>query len=143
MSDYLAIGGVTAVLAYLLANSPEAGGLSSVLTASPAITAVSPDMITTGSAEAGQVNLYMYYVSLNAALRNLDLPAVDAAGNRVQDIDLPDGALIISVLRGGNGFVPKADSIIEAGDQVMLILDPGLEDEITMHFAPAEPATPA
>jgi trk system potassium uptake protein TrkA len=59
-----------------------------------------------------------------------------AAGRRVQDVPLPEGSLIISVLRGGTGFVPKADSIIEAGDQVMLILDPGLEAEITPQFAP-------
>ncbi|HWC85897.1 MAG TPA: NAD-binding protein [Solirubrobacteraceae bacterium] len=57
------------------------------------------------------------------------------AGRRVSDIRLPDGSLIISVLRGGNGFVPKADSVINAGDQVLLILDPGLEETITMQFA--------
>jgi trk system potassium uptake protein TrkA len=59
-----------------------------------------------------------------------------ADGQRVQDVDLPDGALIISVLRGGTGFVPKGDSVIEAGDQVLLILDPGLEEQITPRFAP-------
>ena len=32
--------------------------------------------------------------------------------------------------------MPKADSVIEAGDQVLLILDPGLESEITPQFAP-------
>ena len=32
--------------------------------------------------------------------------------------------------------MPKADSVIEAGDQVLLILDPGLEAEITPQFAP-------
>jgi len=58
-----------------------------------------------------------------------------AAGSRVADVELPDGALIISVLRGGAGFVPKADSVIQAGDQVLLILDPGLEDDITPQFA--------
>ena len=57
------------------------------------------------------------------------------AGRRVADIKLPDGALIISVLRGGAGFVPKADSVINAGDQVLLILDPGLEESITSQFA--------
>ena len=35
-----------------------------------------------------------------------------AAGAQVQDVPLPDGSLIISVLRGGAGFVPKADSVI-------------------------------
>jgi trk system potassium uptake protein TrkA len=59
-----------------------------------------------------------------------------AAGMRVQDVPLPDGSLIISVLRGGTGFVPKADTPIEAGDQVLLILDPGLEGQITPQFAP-------
>ncbi len=54
----------------------------------------------------------------------------------MQDIQLPDGALIISVLRRGRGFVPKADSTIEPGDQVLLILDPGLEGDITSQFAP-------
>ena len=56
---------------------------------------------------------------------------------------LPDGALIISVLRGGTGFVPKADSVIEAGDQVLLILDPGLEEDITARFAAQDAAAPA
>jgi trk system potassium uptake protein TrkA len=60
----------------------------------------------------------------------------EAAGRRVQDVELPDGSLIISVLRGGAGFVPKADSVIQPGDQVLLILDPGLESEITPQFAP-------
>jgi trk system potassium uptake protein TrkA len=61
----------------------------------------------------------------------------EAAGRRVADIELPDGALIISVLRGGTGFVPKGDSLVQAGDQVLLILDPGLEAEVTLLFAPA------
>jgi len=65
------------------------------------------------------------------------------AGRRVQDVLLPDGSLIISVLRDGSGFVPKADSVIQAGDQVMLILDPGLESEITPRFAPSSAETPA
>jgi trk system potassium uptake protein TrkA len=51
-------------------------------------------------------------------------------------VELPDGSLIISVLRGGSGFVPKADSVIRPGDQVLLILDPGLESQITPQFAP-------
>jgi trk system potassium uptake protein len=60
-------------------------------------------------------------------------PVVD---ERVADIDLPDGSLIISVLRSGGGFVPKADTVIEAGDEVLLVLDPGLEAAITEYFAP-------
>jgi trk system potassium uptake protein TrkA len=58
-----------------------------------------------------------------------------AAAKRVMDIDIPEGALIISVLRGGRGFVPKADTVIEAGDEVLLVLDPGLEAQITAQFS--------
>jgi trk system potassium uptake protein TrkA len=60
-----------------------------------------------------------------------------AAGVMVADISLPEGSLIISVLRDGSGFVPKPDTIVEAGDSVLLILDPGLEAEITPQFAAA------
>jgi trk system potassium uptake protein TrkA len=57
-----------------------------------------------------------------------------AAGKRVSDVNLPEGCLIISVLREGDGFVPKADTVIQGGDEVLLVLDPGLEDQITPHF---------
>ena len=63
-------------------------------------------------------------------------PNAPAAAKRVIDIEIPEGSLIISVLRGGTGFVPKADTVIEAGDEVLLVLDPGLEDDITRQFAP-------
>jgi trk system potassium uptake protein TrkA len=58
-----------------------------------------------------------------------------AVGKRVADIRLPEGSLVISVLRGGAGFVPKPDTVIEAGDEVLLVLDPGLEAAITGFFA--------
>ncbi|MEA2314418.1 MAG: trk/ktr system potassium uptake protein [Solirubrobacteraceae bacterium] len=63
-------------------------------------------------------------------------PGAPAVGAKVCDIDLPEGSLIISVLRGRAGFVPKADTVIEAGDEVLLVLDPGLEEAITAYFAP-------
>ena len=36
-------------------------------------------------------------------------------GQAVLELDLPEGALVISVLRDGSGFVPKADTVVEAG----------------------------
>ena len=59
-----------------------------------------------------------------------------AAGRRVADVPLPDGSLIISVLRPEGGFVPQADTIINVGDEILLVLDPGLEEAITEQFAP-------
>jgi trk system potassium uptake protein TrkA len=51
---------------------------------------------------------------------------------------LPEGALVISVLREGSGFVPKADTVVEAGDEVLVVLDPGLEEDITRRFVGKE-----
>src|SRR5688572_1422263 len=63
-----------------------------------------------------------------------------AAGKRVEEVALPDGSLIISILRSGTGFVPKADSIIQPGDEVLVVLDPGLEGPVTAHFTAADGA---
>jgi trk system potassium uptake protein TrkA len=64
------------------------------------------------------------------------LEGAPAAGRRVADVTLPDGSLIISVLRPEGGFVPKADTVINVGDEILLVLDPGLEEAITEQFAP-------
>jgi len=56
------------------------------------------------------------------------------AGRRVGEVAMPEGSLIISILRGGSGFVAKQDTVIEAGDEVLVILDPGIEDSITAQF---------
>jgi trk/ktr system potassium uptake protein len=55
-------------------------------------------------------------------------------GQRISEITLPEGSLIISILREGRGFVPKPDTVVEHGDEVLLVLDPGLEDSITEQF---------
>jgi len=77
----------------------------------------------------------------------LDLPAeqleiieleVDAgspaAGRRGGDLELPDGALVTAILRNGSGFVPNPDSVIEPGDEVLVVLDVGLENQVTDIF---------
>jgi trk system potassium uptake protein len=70
----------------------------------------------------------------------LEVPEGSPMANRsVKDLGLPDGVLVISILRDGDGFVPSADSVVEAGDEVLLILDVGLEPEITGRFAPSQP----
>ena len=66
-----------------------------------------------------------------------DAPSV---GRLVMEIEMPEGALIISVLRGGTGFVPRADTMIEAGDEVLVVLDPGLEEQVTAEFVTRQPA---
>ena len=59
-----------------------------------------------------------------------------AAGKRVGDLDMPDGSLLISVLREGQGFVPGPDTVLEAGDEVLAVLDPGIEEDLKEFFGP-------
>jgi len=90
--------------------------------------------------EVPQYGLVQLLALEEERLEIIELEVADeapAAGRRVEEIELPDGALIISVLRDGGGFVPKADTVIEAGDEVLLILDPGLEEAITPQFTSA------
>ncbi|MEA2482340.1 MAG: trk/ktr system potassium uptake protein [Thermoleophilaceae bacterium] len=57
-----------------------------------------------------------------------------ADGKEVQSLGLPDGSLVIAILRIGTGFLPLADSIVEAGDELLLVLDTGLEEKITQRL---------
>jgi trk system potassium uptake protein TrkA len=63
----------------------------------------------------------------------------EAAGKRVRDLGLPDGSLVISILRDGAGFVPAGDSMIEAGDEVLLVLDVNIESSVTERFTSRAP----
>ena len=57
-----------------------------------------------------------------------------AAGKKVSDLGLPDGSLVISILRDGGGFVPTGESTVHANDEVLLVLDVGIEDSVTELF---------
>jgi trk system potassium uptake protein len=57
-----------------------------------------------------------------------------ADGVKVSDLGLPEGSLVISILRDGGGFVPAGDSVVKAGDEVLVVLDIGLEDAVTQRF---------
>jgi len=58
-----------------------------------------------------------------------------ADGTAVRDLNLPDGSLVISILRDGGGFVPTGESVVQGGDEVLLVLDIGLEDSVTERFS--------
>ena len=58
-----------------------------------------------------------------------------ADGTAVRDLNLPDGSLVISILRDGGGFVPTGESMVQGGDEVLLVLDIGLEDSVTERFS--------
>ncbi len=59
-----------------------------------------------------------------------------AAGQAIGNLDLPEGCLVVSVLRDGTGFVPKADTVIQPGDEVLAVLGPGDEPDVIKLFVP-------
>jgi len=53
-----------------------------------------------------------------------------SAGKRVEGLKLPEGARLISVMRDGRAEIAVGSTMLEAGDQVLAILEPGKEDEL-------------
>jgi hypothetical protein len=76
---------VSAVLKWTLSNALTSGGPSTILSGPTSISALSPDLVTTGADEQPQLNLFMYYASLNAAYRNAALPSRDSQGRVVSN----------------------------------------------------------
>lgn len=104
MSDYLAVGGVSAVLKGLLTMGLSEGGPSTVLLTPPGITNKSPDLIPTGQDEAAQLNLFLYSASINPALRNLDLPSMSANGAQLSNPPLALNLHYLVTAYGANPF---------------------------------------
>ena len=61
-------------------------------------------------------------------------PSSQVTGHKVGDLDMPEGTLLISVLREGRGFVPGPDTVLEEGDEVLAVLDPGVEEDLKAFF---------
>src|SRR6059036_3817566 len=53
-----------------------------------------------------------------------------SAGKRVERLELPEGARLISVMRDGQAEIAVGSTTLKTGDQVLAILEPGKEDEL-------------
>ena len=53
-----------------------------------------------------------------------------SAGKRVSRLKLPPGSRLISVMRDGHHEIPDQETQLQAGDQVLAILETGKEDEL-------------
>jgi len=83
---------------------------------------------------------------LSLRRENLEIVEVElnddspAAGRRIGELELPRGALLISVLRDKHAVVPDGKTVLQAGDQVLAIVEPALEGELTRQLLPADRA---
>ena len=53
-----------------------------------------------------------------------------SAGKLVSGLKMPAGARLIYVIRDGHAEIPDSETELQAGDQVLAILEPGKEDEL-------------
>jgi hypothetical protein len=83
MSDFLAVGGVTAVLRWMLREAIAGSGVDTAVGATPTISALPPDRIVVGASEIPQVNIFMYHISFNSGWRDIGLPELDSCGTRI------------------------------------------------------------
>ena len=58
-------------------------------------------------------------------------------GGRVEDLRLPEGSRLISVMRNGHAEIAVGSTELRPGDQVLAILEPGLEPELRQVLLPA------
>jgi hypothetical protein len=82
VSNALAFAAVTAVIKDLLDNALIDSSVSDAVGGPVTVSVLAPDHIETGDNEDPRLNLFLYHVVPNAALRNADLPARDARGRR-------------------------------------------------------------
>jgi trk system potassium uptake protein len=67
---------------------------------------------------------------------NLEIIEVEVAqtcpciGRTVDGLGLPDGSRLISVVRDGTAEIAVGSTVLQAGDQVLAILEPGREAEV-------------
>jgi trk system potassium uptake protein TrkA len=77
---------------------------------------------------------------LNLKKENLEIVEVmleegsQIEGKRLDELNLPVGVLLISILRESKALVPQGPTVLNANDQVLAILEPGKEEELTRLF---------
>jgi len=122
--------GVSKVIARI--NDPRNQWYFDLLGISPTVSATASIMalIEHEVPEHGLIHL------LELRKENLEIVEVsidkhaNCKGKRVRALKLPEGARLISVVRDGKAEIPDDETQLEAGDQVLAILEPGKEDEL-------------
>ena len=80
---------------------------------------------------------------LNLKKENLEIVEVmveegsPLSAKRIEEISLPAGVLLISILRESKALIPQGSTELLVGDQILAILEPGREEELTQLFLSA------
>ena len=83
----------------------------------------------------GDVITMMRLSAENMVIDNLTLPAdADAVGKSLQELNLPKRSHIMAIISGGEVVIPRGDTTLAAGDEVLLISDQGEERALAKTF---------
>ncbi len=73
-------------------------------------------------------------------LVEMTLPEVSpAVGRQVGDLSWPGEAVLTAVIRDGRGLPPERDEALEAGDELLFLVDPEQEQRLSRFLAPRQP----
>jgi cell volume regulation protein A len=72
-----------------------------------------------------------HLINLTGGLREIIVPAQSASvGRSLVELDLPTGFLVVLIERRGESVVPNGDTVLEAGDHLLVLAAPPLFEEI-------------
>jgi trk system potassium uptake protein TrkA len=66
------------------------------------------------------------------SLVEINLPNEDRLvfSKKVHELNLPEGSVLVAIVRGDKAIVPKGDTVVERGDQVLAVTVLGKEEEL-------------
>ncbi len=88
------------------------------------------------------VHKFVHLLSLRR--ENVELVELEVGENSpfantyVQDIQLPEGVLLVAIMRAGKAYVVRGTTEILPGDYVLCLLEPGRERDLIKVFLPDE-----
>ncbi len=71
----------------------------------------------------------------NMVIDDFTLPAdAGAVGKSLAELSLPKSAHIMAIISGGEVIVPKGDTVLSAGDELLILAEEGEEERIRATF---------
>ena len=100
-----------------------------------------PHLLTALVEEAVTVNTLVRLLQFEGGKARLDevtlAPTSPAAGRAISELRLPRNCTIVAVLRDRDVVVPRGDTVLEAGDEVVVLLTTDAEDAVRAAFIAA------
>jgi trk system potassium uptake protein TrkA len=104
----------------------ETWGVDVAVSTPHLLTALTEEAVNVGSL-VRLLKLEHGSVTLVEVTLDEDSPAI---GKALRDMDLPRDATIVAVIRSQHVVVPRGDTVLEAGDEVLALVTPDVEGEL-------------